>query len=239
MWKQTVVAAAVVALAGACEERSQPTSNSGTVTGSRTTETNRSGSGGQATTGGERSTDMNGDKSTVTTPTTPVDRGTTELGQADATFIQDAMKANRLETELSKMALTKSQNSDVRGFAQQLSTDHTDASGRVKDLLERIRVKAPSDDLQPEQKQIRDQLTSATGSDFDEQFVKVMVDGHQKVIAAYEQEATQGSNAALRQYAQAMLPTLRNHLDIAKELLTKLGAGDVPLGPTVPGRNPG
>lgn len=241
MWKQTMVAAALVALAGGCEERSQPNSNNGTVTGSRTTDSSRGTNGnGQGTTGGTRAS--GGDESTsdngTNAPGAPADRGATALGQADAEFLQNAMVANKLELELSKQAMEKSRNSEVRGFAQQISTDHTDASGRIKDLLDRIKVKAPSDDLETGQKQVRDQLNSATGADFDQQFVKAMVDGHRKVIAAYEQEATSGSNAALRQYAQAMLPTLRNHLDIASELQTKLGAGENP-GPTMPGKNPG
>ncbi len=43
-----------------------------------------------------------------------------------------------------------------------------------------------------------------------------MVSGHQKAIDQFENEAKNGQNAAVRAWAKEWLPTLREHLDLAK-----------------------
>ncbi len=51
---------------------------------------------------------------------------------------------------------------------------------------------------------------------FDKAFVKHMVSDHKRDIKEYEREARK--NGAAAEYANAQLPTLRNHLQTAQSL---------------------
>src|SRR6218665_2169444 len=48
-----------------------------------------------------------------------------ETTKLTADFINQASVANRFEVESSQLAMQKSQNSDIRAFAQQMVTDHS------------------------------------------------------------------------------------------------------------------
>ena len=56
------------------------------------------------------------------------------------------------------------------------------------------------------------------GAAFDRRFVRDMVSGHEKAIAEYKKEASDGSNADIKAYANQALPVLQKHLDAARNL---------------------
>jgi putative membrane protein len=47
---------------------------------------------------------------------------------------------------------------------------------------------------------------------------------HEKVIAAFDKQAKSGKDAELKAYASKTLPTLRSHLQMAKQVQTGPGA---------------
>src|SRR4051812_8259195 len=49
------------------------------------------------------------------------------LSQSDTTFLMDADKSHVQEQALARLAKTKSQNNDVKDYADMLENDHTDA----------------------------------------------------------------------------------------------------------------
>jgi putative membrane protein len=67
---------------------------------------------------------------------------------------------------------------------------------------------------------------SATGAAFDRGFIDAQVKAHQEAIALFEQQATGGSDADLKAFAQKQLPGLRNHLKQAQDLQAKLPSTD-------------
>jgi putative membrane protein len=224
MWKQVALAAALVALAGGCEDRNATrTTSNGRVTGSGTDTTNRT-----TTTYDTNRTTGAGTTSTGTTPTTA-----STPAQPDTEFLRKASSINTLEIDAAKIALERSQNDDVRAFAEMLGKDHADAKDRLKDIADKQKVDFPKDVL-PEHRSIEDRLKGLKGTQFDQEFVKDMVDGHQQAIDLFQQEANSGQNDQLKGYAQSMLPSLQMHLDKAKQLQTKIGSGGTPEQPSTP-----
>lgn len=203
MWKQAAVAAALVALAGGCEDRNARTPTSGRVYNDRTSTTTAPSTG-----------------TTITTETT----ATATLAQTDAEFLRKAASINSAEVELGNLARERSQNQDVKMFCDMLIKDHTDSGNRLKDIADRNKGDFPAEVL-PEHKAVKDQLQSLSGPQFDLEFCKAMVDGHQQAIDLFQKEASDGQNADLKSYAQTTLPTLRQHLDHARELQRKVSAG--------------
>jgi putative membrane protein len=61
-------------------------------------------------------------------------------------------------------------------------------------------------------------LSNKTGAEFDKEFARIIVEDHEKDIAAFETEASSGSDPDIKRWAIKNLPTLRQHLDEAKAL---------------------
>ena len=61
-------------------------------------------------------------------------------------------------------------------------------------------------------------LAAKSGTDFDQEFVKMIIQDHQNDIAAFEKEASSGSDPDLKNWASKALPTLRAHLTEAQAI---------------------
>ncbi len=55
------------------------------------------------------------------------------------------------------------------------------------------------------------------GRQFDQSFAKDEVQGHQKMIRMFQQEAQSTRDPALRQWAEAGIPVLQKHLQMARQ----------------------
>ncbi len=74
--------------------------------------------------------------------------------------------------------------------------------------------------MTPEHRQEATQLMSKQGADFDAAYVQAMVQGHQKAVEAFQQQADQNKTDVDR-WAASTLPALEQHLAHARELAAK------------------
>jgi putative membrane protein len=64
-----------------------------------------------------------------------------------------------------------------------------------------------------------DKMDDAT---FDKDYMDQMVKDHEKDVKAFEEIAQDGSDADVKAWANKTLPTLKKHLELAKEIQGKL-----------------
>ena len=57
-----------------------------------------------------------------------------------------------------------------------------------------------------------------TASDSNEQYMRAMVEDHNKAVKLFQQEERTGHNPALKQFSQKMLPTLEEHQKMALDV---------------------
>lgn len=57
-----------------------------------------------------------------------------------------------------------------------------------------------------------------SGADFDRAYSKMMLSDHQKDVSAFEKQSTKGADADLKAFAGKTLPTLQEHLQMARAL---------------------
>src|SRR5690349_3000552 len=75
------------------------------------------------------------------TSSTATDAG--KLARADKGMLDDLAQANIAEVEAGKMALEKSQNAEIKKFAQHMVDDHTSALAEVQALARAKNVTLP------------------------------------------------------------------------------------------------
>jgi putative membrane protein len=139
-----------------------------------------------------------------------------------SSFLKESIQCNQAEIAFAEAATQKSQNEEVKKFAEEIRKDHTDANQKLKPLAQKegVAVNQPLDEKH--QKKLTE-LQQASGADFDQQFAKGMLKGHAKEVGRYQRASTQLQDPELKQFVQETLPTLRQHLQHAQEMAKAVG----------------
>lgn len=151
------------------------------------------------------------------------DHGGKHLSNADELFIKNAGNGGLMEVALGKVAQTNANSEAVKKFGARMVEDHTKANEQLTQLAQAKGVK-----IDPEfhgaHKEAYDRLAAFKGEKFDREYMTHMVKDHQEDISAFEKEAKNGNDAQVREWAEQTLPTLREHLKLAKEVAPQVGA---------------
>lgn len=142
------------------------------------------------------------------------------LNPTDVKFVKHQAAAGMAEVKLAELGVQKAGNADVKALAQTLVTDHTAANEELKKLAEKkgIDVSAVID---PKAAESFQELEKKSGTDFDKQFLDEVVSNHKKCVDHFEESSKDAKDTDLKQWVDKMLPTLRSHLQKAKELGSK------------------
>jgi putative membrane protein len=105
--------------------------------------------------------------------------------KSDGDFVRDVAIKNMAEIELSRMALDNAMNVDIKSFAQRMIDDHSAAGNKLKSVVSGQPIEWPTQ-LDDKHRKIADELAQKKGADFDRDYVKAMVDGHQDLAAKLE-----------------------------------------------------
>jgi putative membrane protein len=133
-------------------------------------------------------------------------------------FVTKATQASLAEVELSKLALQKTQDEQVRSFAQRMVRDHEKASAELKPIARKHGIQAPAQLDAKHAKKLED-LKAKSGEEFDAEYSKIMMKDHEKAVGLFTRasQATQ-LHADLRNFASKTLPTLESHHQMANRL---------------------
>jgi putative membrane protein len=160
----------------------------------------------------------------VVAPTAPaapltVPQPVSRMAPSDADFAQRALSSSALEIELARIAFVRAQSPDVRAFARQMLIDHREMAIKL-DNFGLVRGYLIDWQLEPEGANAIDRLRSLDGASFDRAYMDEMVGGHERAVAMFETQAASGRETA--SVATEALPTVRHHLEMARELRARL-----------------
>jgi putative membrane protein len=211
-------------------------------------------------------------------------------GMTARSFVEKVAEANQMEIEMSRMAASRAQSSQVKSYAQQLVRDHTKSLEDLKKYASKHNITLPSGNTNSasatstnnrsntntntnstsaasannrsntdtntntntnntsprtenrsssttqsantqtgagtrpdalasaDDAHMRD-LSTKSGAEFDQAYIKTMVSNHEKAVQMFEQQRDMKDNDnELRGFVNNTLPTLRNHLTKARDL---------------------
>lgn len=136
-------------------------------------------------------------------------------------FLNKAAEDGMFEIKAGQLAASKAQNAQVKQFGQEMNVDHTKADEELKQLTQKKSVSLPTE-ISAEQKQKLDKLSGLSGGEFDREYMKMMVEAHQKAVDLFRDQADTGADPDIKAFAAKTLPTLKNHLEKAKNINGKL-----------------
>jgi putative membrane protein len=180
---------------------------------------NRSGQPETDTTGSVQSVQQT---DTASATTTGVNGGlSTAMSNEDKEFVVKAAMGGMAEVAHGNLAVQKAAHADVKAFGQRMVTDHGAANAELAQLATTKGLALPTE-LSGEHQKMHERLSSLSGAEFDKEYMKHMVEDHEKTVADFDKASTTATDADLKAWAAKTLPTLQDHLRQAKETAGKL-----------------
>jgi len=142
------------------------------------------------------------------------------LSDTESKFIQTAAIDSHAETEIAQLAVKKAENANVKAFAATLVTDHKTLNKELKQLAAAQHV-VLTKEITPAQTATLQKLETATGLEFDKEFLATVANRHQSHIASYEQASKDHNDKELKLVVDKTIPVLKAHHATAVSLAAK------------------
>ncbi|QEC74753.1 DUF4142 domain-containing protein [Mucilaginibacter ginsenosidivorax] len=134
-------------------------------------------------------------------------------------FLIVASIKNLQEISAGELALKMAKRPEVKTFGQMMVTDHQAAEQLLLQTAKESGISllpAATGGIQP------DLMLKNAGAAFDKMYVHAMVSGHRNTVEVFQNYATTGKNAAVRDLARQLLPKLKHHLEEIEQIEQKL-----------------
>ena len=146
------------------------------------------------------------------------DPGSNQMSDMDRTFMMQAAKDGMKEVHMGQMAAQQGQSDTVKKLGRQIAADHQKANQQLMAIAAKKGVK-------PETRTTEHGMSKRDMKNFDQAWIGMMVNDHQKDIAMYQRQAQQGADPELKAYAKKTLPVLQKHLKMVQQAQQKMGSG--------------
>lgn len=170
------------------------------------------------------------DTDTIEKPTakdrqaTGKERSGAGLSRVDKNFVEEATEGGAKEVQLGQLATEKASSDQVKKFGKHMVEDHSKANNELMQIVRGKDVRVEGE-AEAKEKKAMEKLRNASGAEFDRKYMQQMVKDHEKQVKLFEKEAKDGKDPQLKAFAEKQLPTLREHLKMARNLADQVGAG--------------
>jgi len=149
----------------------------------------------------------------------------------DANIAAIVVAANQIDIDYGKIALTKSKDKEVRGFAQRMITDHGALQKAVKSLAAKLKLtpeeNPTSEGLKKNAVEITAKLNSLNGKEFDKFYIDNEVNYHTQVIGAVKTVLIpNATNPELKSALVNAEALFEKHLEHARQIQAKENQAD-------------
>lgn len=140
----------------------------------------------------------------------------------DANILAALDEGDSAEIALGKLALVKSKNGEVKGFAKMMIDDHGKMRKDKEDLAKKLNITPQPPANDPEPAHLTDEMgalnAAPTPMAFDSIYIDDAVADHTQVLATVKDFETKATAPELKDALTKAEPTVQKHLDHAKAL---------------------
>ena len=139
------------------------------------------------------------------------------LSAADQAFVSGVAGIDAGEIQSSQLAATKARSARVKSFAAKILADHQSVDQQLMTIAQ---SKGVTPDATPPQmmSDAMTKLNADTAATFDRDYLREQVGVAEAAIKALQDEIANGQDADLKQFASTVLPTVQQHLAMARRL---------------------
>ena len=161
-------------------------------------------------------------------PTTdPQMSGMQAAGQTsggDKMFVKNAMQGGMAEVQLGQMTLQKTNNDQVKQFAQRMIDDHTKMNDQMKPVAQQLGVDVPRQ-VSKKDRATMAKLEALSGPAYDQAYIKDMVKDHKQDLSDFQMEASSGQDQTVKDAASQGSKVIAQHLQMAQQMAKDQNVG--------------
>ncbi len=132
----------------------------------------------------------------------------------DSKFLVAAAEINIEDINMGQLAQSNGRMSNVKDLGEKMANLHTKCLTEIKKLALKKQIPLPTC-ASNEARSDYSNLYNKSGSDFDEFYCGLMVNGHKGAIILFERASYACSDPEIKAFAKATLPVLKEHLNHA------------------------
>lgn len=157
---------------------------------------------------------------TAESATSPIAKRT-DLAAEDERFLEKAIQGSHAEIVGSQLAFEKTENADVRTFAQMMIEDHGKMVKEADTLATRKGMTPPTGPSMVQSTEIT-AMKALSGGAFDAMYVnRIGVASHEATVDMFEKASREAQDPDIKALATKTLAKLREHLEMARSLKKK------------------
>ena len=122
------------------------------------------------------------------------------------------------EIESSRAILAKTQNADIKSFAQMMTDDHGKATAKLKSAAQAAKFAAAPPALEAKQQQAIESIKAAQGSGADRTYLDAQKTAHEEALALHRGYAASGDTAQLKTAAGEIAPVVQHHIKMLAKI---------------------
>jgi putative membrane protein len=145
----------------------------------------------------------------------------------DKSFIKDASEGSLAEINFAKLALQKSQDPNVRKFAERMIQDHQKLIDDMKPFAVKYHVKPSGTPISDHAKY--EELKMKSGTDFDRAYVEAMVKDHDEDLKTFMKEEQSTQDPELKATVEKGEKVVREHLEMIDNIAHMGGIQTPPM----------
>jgi len=150
----------------------------------------------------------------------PQMNGMQTTGQAspgDRLFVKKAMQGSMAEVQLGQLTLQKSENEQVKQFAQRMIDDHTKLNEQMKPVAQQLGVDTPAQ-VSKKDRAVIAKMQGLSGAAYDQAYIKDMVKDHKQDLSDFQMEASSGQDQTVKDAASQGSKVIAGHLQMAQQM---------------------
>jgi putative membrane protein len=144
------------------------------------------------------------------------------LSHEASSFLKEASEGNQGEIALAELAQQKSQNPEIKQLAELIQNDHQQSQEKLQTLA-RTHGVTLNQGLTWSQKRSQAKLEKLSGTDFDQQYAKDMLEDHVADLNKFQKASEKIQEADVKQFVQDNIPKLLAHLQKAESAAKAVG----------------
>lgn len=145
----------------------------------------------------------------------------TREGKKDAEFVVETIADNYAEIRFAQLAINKSDDPELREIASLMEKDHAKVLNKLKGVANKKGITIPLEETEGDREKL-DDLANKTRNDFDEKWCKDQTKRNERTIQSFEAMWEKTKDPDLKEWINATLPDLRNHVVKLKSHQEKL-----------------
>jgi putative membrane protein len=135
----------------------------------------------------------------------------------DKMFVKKALQGSMAEVQLGQLTLQKSNNDQVKQFAQRMIDDHTKLGDQMKPVAQQLGVSDPNG-VSKKDKATMAKLQALSGPAYDEAYIRDMVKDHKQDLSDFQTEVSSGQDQTVKDAANQGSKVIAQHLQMIQQI---------------------